>query len=340
MLVQITPAQDFGPSDGRDLDVPAWRINADIAQRVIAATALGAQPAVIDYEHQTLHKETNGQPAPAAGWMHGLRWIDGKGLYAEVELTARAKDAVAAGEYRYFSPVFQYHPATGEVQRILMGALTNNPAIHGMQALHLAAAATARFTPYPLPETTPVTLLEKLLAAIGLPATTTEDAAVAACSAIKAQADAARTALQLGDNATADTVTAACTSLRTSATKTPDPAQYVPVAVLSQVQGQLAALTAQVQGGQAEAAIATAKADGRLITDAQEGHARAVAKDHGLAALTSFLNVLTPIAALTGTQTQGKPPAGAAAPHGLTASEMAVAAACGLTPETYATGKA
>ena len=31
---------------------------------------------VIDYEHQTLHKEANGQPAPAAGWMHGLRWIE------------------------------------------------------------------------------------------------------------------------------------------------------------------------------------------------------------------------------------------------------------------------
>ena len=68
------------------MDVPAWRINAAIATRVIAEHN-PTQPPVIDYEHQTLHKEANGQPAPAAGWIHGLRWLDGKGLYAEVELT-------------------------------------------------------------------------------------------------------------------------------------------------------------------------------------------------------------------------------------------------------------
>lgn len=337
VLLQLTPSADFTPSDGREMDVPAWRINADIAQRVIAATHLGRQPAVIDYEHQTLHTEKNGQPAPAAGWMRELRWIDGRGLFAEVELTARARDAIEAGEYRYFSPVFQYHPQTGDVQRILMGALTNNPAIHGMDAINLMAAATARFTTTN-PETPPVTLLQKLLAAIGLPATTTEEAALTYCSSMREQANAAIAGLQLDGNATAETVTAACTSLRTSAVKTPDPTQYVPVAVLSQVQGQLAALTAQVVGDRAETAIAAAKASGRLITDVQEVHARAVAKDHGLAALTAFLSVLTPIAALSGTQTGGKPPVPTQAI--LTAEESAVAAACGLTPEQYATGKA
>lgn len=334
VLLQITPATDFQPGDGRAMDVPAWRIDSQIAQRVIAAFS-AAQPPVIDYEHQTLHKEANGQPAPAAGWMHGLRWIDGRGLFAEAELTARARDLVAAGEYRYFSPVFEYSPTTGEVQRILMGALTNNPAIHGMQAVSLRAAATARFTHNP--ETT-VNLLEKLLAALGLPATTTEDAAIAACTTIKAQADAARQGLQLDGNPTPEAVTAACTSLRTAAVKTPDPAQYVPVAVLSQVQGQLAALTAQVQGDKADAAIAAAKEDGRLITAEQEAHARAVAKDHGLAALTAFLGVLSPIAALTGTQTGGHAPQPRDA-NGLTADEAAVAATCGLTPEQFAKGR-
>ena len=77
VLTQITPAGDFGPSDGRALDVPAWRVDAAIAARVIAAHN-PAQPLVIDYEHQTLHAESNGQPAPAAGWIHALRWIDGR----------------------------------------------------------------------------------------------------------------------------------------------------------------------------------------------------------------------------------------------------------------------
>ena len=59
--------------------------------------------------------------------MHGLRWIEGRGLFAEAELTERARALVQSGEYRYFSPVFEYARGSGEVTRILMGALTNHP---------------------------------------------------------------------------------------------------------------------------------------------------------------------------------------------------------------------
>ena len=342
VLMQITPAQDFLPSDGREMDVPAWRINEAIAGRVIAAHN-PAQPPVIDYEHQTLHKEANGQPAPAAGWIHGLRWLDGKGLYAEVELTQRARDLVTAGEYRYFSPVFEYAKGTGDVARVLMGALTNHPAIHGMDAINLMAAATARFgaNPHPNPPETTVTLLEKLLAAIGLPANTTEDAAIAACTSIKAQADAARDALKLDGTATAETVTAACTSLRTAAASaTPDPAKYVPVAVVEELKTSVAALTAQVGERQVEDLIAPALKDGRLLP-AQEAWARDLGKTN-VAALTAYLKTAQPIAALTATQTGGKSPAAGETKdaHGLTKDELAVAAACGLPPEVYAKGKA
>ena len=341
VLMQVTPAQDFLPSDGRAMDVPAWRINAAIATRVIAEHN-PTQPPVIDYEHQTLHKEANGQPAPAAGWIHGLRWLDGKGLYAEVELTQRARELVAAGEYRYFSPVFEYAKSTGDVVRVLMGALTNHPAIHGMDAINLMAAATARFgaNPHPNPPETTVTLLEKLLAAIGLPANTTEDAAIAACTSIKSQAEAARAALKLDDTATAETVTAACTSLRAAAGATPDPAKYVPVSVVEELKTSVAALTAKVGERQVEDLITPALADGRLLP-AQETWARDLGKTN-LAALTAYLKTAQPIAALSSTQTGGKPPAGEQdkGAHGLTKDELAVAAACGLAPEAYAKGKA
>lgn len=135
VLLQVTPAQDFTPADGRPMDVAAWRINRAIAERVIAAFSAGQQPAVIDYEHQTLNKERNGQPAPAAGWIHALQWIEGKGLHALAELTEKARSQIRAGEYRYFSPVIQYSRKTGDVTRLLMGALTNHPAIHGMAAI-------------------------------------------------------------------------------------------------------------------------------------------------------------------------------------------------------------
>ena len=341
VLMQVTPAQDFLPSDGRAMDVPAWRINAAIATRVIAEHN-PTQPPVIDYEHQTLHKEANGQPAPAAGWIHGLRWLDGKGLYAEVELTQRARELVAAGEYRYFSPVFEYAKSTGDVVRVLMGALTNHPAIHGMDAINLMAAATARFgaNPHPNPPETTVTLLEKLLAAIGLPANTTEDAAIAACTSIKSQAEAARAALKLDGTATAETVTAACTSLRAAAGAAPDPAKYVPVSVVEELKTSVAALTAKVGERQVEDLITPALADGRLLP-AQEAWARDLGKTN-LAALTAYLKTAQPIAALSSTQTGGKPPAGEQdkGAHGLTKDELAVAAACGLTPEAYAKGKA
>ena len=338
-LLQLTPGQDFTPSDGRAMDVPAWRINAAIANRVISRFN-PAQPPVIDYEHQTLHKEANGQPAPAAGWIHGLRWIEGRGLFAEVDLTQRAKAAIAAKEYLYFSPVFLYAPDTGEVLQITMGALTNHPAIHGMQALSaMQAAASAQFstTPQSHPSEDPMnSTLKALLAMFGLPETTTEQAALTAVQTHKDTAEAARTALALKAEDGATAVTAACSALTT---KTPDPAQYVPVATVTAMQDQLAALTAQAQADQVDKLIPPALADGRLLP-AMEPWARDLGKTN-MAQLTSFLQAAQPVAALTGTQTGGKPPAAqATGGHGLSQDELAACSSMGLDPEAFAKTKA
>lgn len=137
VMIQATPATDFKPSDGRSIGIPAWQMNAEIARRIIKRHDT-SHPPVIDYEHQTLYKEKNGHPAPAAGWIHGLQWVEGKGLFVLAELTSKAKQMIQAGEYRFFSPVLQYNSKTGEVLKILMGALTNNPAIHGMEMIKVA----------------------------------------------------------------------------------------------------------------------------------------------------------------------------------------------------------
>ena len=143
--IQLTPGQDFTPSDGREMSVPAWRINAAIATRVIERFSKRQNPAVLDYEHQTLRKESNGQLAPAAGWLRSLQWREGSGLWATVELTERAADFIRQGEYKFISPVFAYDASTGEVLAITMAAITNNPAIDGMEPLALRAAASAGF---------------------------------------------------------------------------------------------------------------------------------------------------------------------------------------------------
>lgn len=352
VLLQVTPAGEFGPNDGR-AEAGPWRIDAASARALIdrfdAERAAGRPAPVIDYEHQTLHREKNGQPAPAAGWMRELRWIDGQGLFAVAELTERARAQVKAGEYRYFSPVFTYDEDTSTVLTVHMGALTNTPAINGMAPLSLVAAASAAFLPHGAraPQEPLVNLLHTaVLAFLGLPETTDEPAAIAALTALgplaplqarAGVATAACSALQLPEDASAEAVTAAAAALR-AAPGTPDPAKFVPVGVLAEVQQQLAALTAQLNDDKAGAAIEAAKADGRLITAEQEAHARTVAKSGGLAALTAFLSVLTPIAALTGTQTGGKPLAGSG-PQ-LSADELAVARACGLSAEAFATGRA
>ena len=343
-LMQFTPAGEFGPNDGRKIDVPSWRIDAASAQAVIARHAARKQPVVIDYEHQTLHKEKNGLPAPAAGWLRELRWVEGQGLFGAVALTARARAAIDAHEYLYFSPVFLYSPVDGTVLEIRMGALTNDPGIDGMPPLSLMAAATAAFLPSTPPEPTVNPLLKALLAALGLPETTTEEAATAALKALgplqslqsrAAVATAACTALQLSADASADAVTAACTSLRTSGA--PDPAKFVPVAVVEELKASVAALSAVSLARQVDDLVKPALADGRLLA-AQETWARDLGKSN-VAALTAYLQTAQPIAALTGTQTGGRPPEGAAKGDAqLTASELAVCTAMGLTPEQYKAG--
>ena len=348
--VQYFPAGEFRSGDTRPDDVPAWRIDAASAARVIERfnARLARKPLVIDYEHQTLHKEKNGQPAPAAGWPKSLEWVEGEGLFGMVEMTARAAAAIDGKEYLYFSPVFAYSKTDGTVLEILMGALTNDPGIQGMQPLSLMAAATAAFLPsLDLPQEPSVNpLLKALLAALGLPETTTEEEATAALTALgplqplQARANlatAACTALQLPADATAEAVTAACTSLRKATPATPDPAKYVPIEAVTTLQGQVAALTARQHEADVDALVKPALADGRLLP-AMESWARDLGKKD-MAALTAFLDKAQPIAALTSTQTGGLPPSGTAKGDAhLSAAELAVCTAMGLTPEQYKAG--
>lgn len=341
-LLQVTPDGVFGPNDGRE-DAGPWRIDAASAQAVIDRFRARAQPPVIDYEHQTLYREKNGQPAPAAGWIRELRWIDGQGLFALAELTKRAGQAIADKEYLYFSPVFEYDTETGTVLAVHMGALTNTPAINGMEPLSLVAAASAAFLPRQ--EHPPVNpLLKALLIALGLPESTTEEAATAALTALgplqnlqarASVATAACTALNLQADASPEAVTAACTSLRTASQEgAPDPAKFVPVETVTALQTQIAALTARQQDADVEALVAPALADGRLLP-AMEQWARDLGKKD-LAALTAFLKTAPPVAALTGTQTRGKPPGGTASgDQQLSADELAVCSAMGIAPEAY-----
>jgi phage I-like protein len=91
----------------------------------------------IDYEHQTLggsYSSPSGQ-APAAGWIKRLYGEPGIGLLAEIEWTDQGRIMLASKQYRYLSPVAIVRKANRKLVAIHSAALTNKPAIIGMQPI-------------------------------------------------------------------------------------------------------------------------------------------------------------------------------------------------------------
>lgn len=92
----------------------------------------------IDYEHQSLDRLNSREDGlrPAAGWIGRLD-IREDGLWAaDVEWTDRARELIAAGEYRYFSPVIYWMDEDyRELASLGPVALTNDPAIRGVAPL-------------------------------------------------------------------------------------------------------------------------------------------------------------------------------------------------------------
>ncbi len=141
--IQIFPAGQFDAPDGALSGKGTWILNADIANKLIAATGT-KQNILIDYDHQSLLFTKNLEPLESAGTFAGanLEWREGVGLFAtNVHWTAASKAHFAKDKYRFISPLFTYDANTGEVTRLISVALTDNPAIKNMQAIELAAAS-------------------------------------------------------------------------------------------------------------------------------------------------------------------------------------------------------
>ena len=318
--LQLFPAGEFRSSDGsnRPKDAPLWKMDGAIAKRLIARMAAKANPLLIDYEHQTLEKEKNGQPAPAAGWFAGtaLEWREGQGLFAlNPAWTKRAAAHIADDEYKFISPVFEYAQGTGEVLDIRMAALTNDPGLTGMAAVALTA-----LNDLPTEEKPPMNeLLKKLLAALGLAEDAAEADVMAALDALKKKADTA---------AAKDSEVAALKA------QAPDPAKYVGVETMQALQTQVAALTADLNGGKVDKIVADALACGKLLP-AQESWAKDLGKTN-LAALTGYVASAQAIVALGGTQTAGIAPDGTGkGVAALTAEQKQVAAVLGISIEQF-----
>ena len=310
--IQLFPAGTFAARDGRPgnlrgVNATSWRLTAQDAEAVIAHWQRTATPLVVDYEHQTQLAAQNGRPAPAAGWITSLEWEEGRGLFAGVDWTDKARAHIRAGEYRYISPVFAFDRQSGAVLRLICAALTNHPALDGMDA------ASATFTPYEEPP------MKQILAALGLPETADEAAALAALTTLRQERDSAKA----------------------QAEAAPDPKKFVTMTTFSAVQQEAAQLRDELTKLKNEARAAALKddieaalKDGRL-TAATRGWAESLAKT-APDALKAFLATQPPVQALTGTQTGGRTPAGdKPGTVSLTAEELHICERLGLTHEEF-----
>lgn len=158
--------------DGR-----TWLWDEIAHQLVLTAFASRGIDAVIDWEHATEVAAPQGSPAPAAGWIDRLELRSGA-LWGHVDWTPRAGVQVAAKEYRFVSPVFDYDDASRRIVRMVSVGLTNKPNLV-LTALN-----------HELSEPQRMALPQALAAILGLDATATDEQAVAAVNQLKATATA------------------------------------------------------------------------------------------------------------------------------------------------------
>ncbi|MGL4885229.1 MAG: phage protease [Aeromonas veronii] len=332
--VQLFPAGQFKARDGRPVEPASghWLLDDAIAAQLLAKLSARKTDLVVDYEHQTLASEHNGKPAPAAGWVTPLsvEWRPGAGLFATtVDWTDNAKAHIAAREYRYISPVFQYDRKTGAVLNLLHVALTNFPALDGMDAL--VASAAARFTADEVPPKENVMNREQLIAFLGLSADASDEDISAAMTALKAQGDTLAQEVAALKTSKTTLEAALATAAAKGAADVPDPTKFVPIQVVEDLKKDFAALSTKLTTGEVDELVKSGLDDGRLLP-AQEKWARDLgAKD--VAALKGYLDSATPIAALKGRQTQGtKPPEKV---EELSAEALALCKSLGVDPKDY-----
>lgn len=169
--VELIPA---GPvvvgRDGRQ-----WLFDEQAQEMVLSLFTARNIELPIDWEHATQHLAPNGQAAPAAAWITELEIRSG-GLWGRVNWTPRGGEQVAAKEYRFLSPVFDYEAEGGRIVRLVSAGLTNVPNFLLTALNHENPEFNVKLSP-------------ALLALLGLPEAATEAEVLAAATQLKQAAN-------------------------------------------------------------------------------------------------------------------------------------------------------
>lgn len=242
--VHLLPSGSFTGFDGRG------PYHAPDPEAIIRATreASRGRALPIDYGHALEAAGLAGAAAPAAGWIEDYE-VRGGEVWGRVIWTREGGRRVGEREYRFLSPVF-HHDAAGNVLWLARAGLTNRPNLV-LAAIHSQCPGSGQ------EEEDQVADLKTIATALGLAESADEAAIVARCStAVAAEGTRGKVAhaLQLSPTATDDELVARITALAT-----PDPSQYVPVAVHSRVAADLASARQKDTERAVDAAIAARK---------------------------------------------------------------------------------
>ncbi|MGG5827759.1 phage protease [Aeromonas salmonicida] len=351
---QLLPVGPFKARDGRPFDVPGghWQLDKSIATTLINRVREMGQDILIDYDHQTLKTDQNGQPAPAAGWYNAdeIEWREGAGLFIKPRWTDRAAALVAAKEYRFLSAVFPYD-ALGRPLELRMTAITNDPGVVGMQALAALSAlpASSLMSTQPGQLATPIkeismnehliALLGKLGIQPGADGQLTAEQGTAALAALDTLQASAKKTPELEAALSAEKASlAALKAQPVQQSGQIDLAQYVPVATYNALVTQVAALTAQVDTTDAATLIKDARTQGKVVA-AEEEYLTAYAAQKGVAALKALLDPRPAIAALAASQTTAVTLPEKKGDAVLSAEDRYAADQLGITHEAFAKAK-
>ena len=332
--VVLIPDGQFNASDGRPQGLPGWRLDADIAARLIRRVRGRKTKLVINYEHA----EPTGNPLPAAGWIDpaSLTYVPGTGLTAQVDWLPKARDMLAQGEYAYLSPVIRYDATSGAVLDLLLAGLTNTPALDVLPALSARLRLVAEdmeddpAQPSQHPEVSSMTIdLVKLREALGLAADADNDAILTQAAALSARATELEAHLS-ALSADKDALSSQVAALTAAPGASPDPALYVPKAVYDEAVAKLRGLAVTNDTAELDRLLQQGLSSGKIVGKAQADWLRG----QGIAALRVYLDGAPALAALTRTQTQGHERSSKADPQ-LSAEESAVLAQMGLDRDAY-----
>jgi len=222
---------------------------------------------VIDYEHQTLGNEYSSPDgkAPAAGWIKALESRGRDGLWAKVAWTAKARELLAAREYRYYSPVFTVTKGIRKLIEVLQVALTNSPRLNWIRPI------VAKHDPSDK-EAAGMELLVLIAKKLGLPETATEAEVMAALEKSKTQPQETVACKEVLD----------ALGLQEAAQKSEIVATIHALNALKQrpdLSQEIAALKAKLAGRERDELVAAAMKDGKITPAQKEWAAKYAEQD-------------------------------------------------------------